>query len=73
MPCGIGLPCDSLLVITGLRRHCSLLTMLLHWFSLLSSLIFTCRDFIEKCTKELLVIFGLLFGTSADKHHLVEP
>jgi hypothetical protein len=43
-----------------------LMTLLL-WFALLSLLIFTCNDFIEKkTTKELLVVFWLLLAASTN-------
>jgi hypothetical protein len=48
----------------------SLLATLLHWISLLSSLIFVCHDFVERNAPKN---FGLLFATLADSCQLAEP
>ena len=60
-PC-IDSPCNSLPVFVGLCWCWPLLSTLLHWFTLLSSQIFTC----EKCTKELLVVLWLILAASSD-------
>jgi hypothetical protein len=51
--CGIDLPCHALMVFAWLWN----------WFTLPSSLIIICPDFIEKHTKNLLMAFWKLLAT----------